>query len=122
VRIDEDFALDPRLIPGSMRRGGTTAAEWAKEFAGHSVVVACQKGKKLSEGAAAWLHQEGASAETLAGGTDAWAAQDMPMVPNNMLPPRAAVVAMFRFKVGMIPTIAACSAAGVALYLAGAIS
>ena len=34
----------------------------------------------------------------------------------------AAVVAMFRFKVGMIPTIAACSAAGLALYLAGAIS
>jgi chromate transporter len=34
----------------------------------------------------------------------------------------AAVVAMFRFKVGMIPTIAACSAAGITLYLAGAIS
>ncbi|HYY83798.1 MAG TPA: chromate transporter, partial [Beijerinckiaceae bacterium] len=34
----------------------------------------------------------------------------------------AAVVAMFRFKVGMIPTLAATSAAGVALYLAGAIS
>ena len=34
----------------------------------------------------------------------------------------AAIVAMFRFKVGMIPTLAATSAAGVALYLAGAIS
>jgi chromate transporter len=34
----------------------------------------------------------------------------------------AAVVAMFGFKVGMIPTIVACSAAGIALYLAGAIS
>src|SRR5829696_5056388 len=34
----------------------------------------------------------------------------------------AAVVAMFRFKVGMIPTIAACSAAGLALYVAGMIS
>ncbi len=31
----------------------------------------------------------------------------------------AAVVAMFRFKVGMIPTLAACSAAGIVLYLAG---
>jgi chromate transporter len=31
----------------------------------------------------------------------------------------AAIVAMFRFKVGMIPTLAACSAAGVVLYLAG---
>jgi chromate transporter len=34
----------------------------------------------------------------------------------------AAVIAMFRFKVGMIPTLAACSAVGIVLYLAGAIS
>ena len=34
----------------------------------------------------------------------------------------AAVVAMFRFKAGMIPTLAACSAAGIVLYLLGAIS
>jgi rhodanese-related sulfurtransferase len=88
VRTDEDFALDPRLIPGSARRGGTNAAQWAKEFAGRSVVVACQKGKKLSEGAAAWLRHEGAPAENLAGGTDAWAAQNMPMVPADLLPPR----------------------------------
>jgi rhodanese-related sulfurtransferase len=88
VRTDEDFDLDPRLIPGSVRRGATTAADWAYEFAGRSVVVACQKGKKLSEGAAAWLRHEGASAENLAGGTDAWAAQATPMVPADLLPPR----------------------------------
>src|SRR5215203_2054076 len=34
----------------------------------------------------------------------------------------AAILAIFRFKIGMIPTIAACSAGGLALYLAGAIS
>jgi chromate transporter len=33
----------------------------------------------------------------------------------------AAAVAIFRFKVGMIPTLAACCLAGIALYLAGAI-
>jgi chromate transporter len=32
----------------------------------------------------------------------------------------AAVVAIFRFKTGMLPTLAACSAAGIALYLLGA--
>jgi chromate transporter len=32
----------------------------------------------------------------------------------------AAIVAMFRFKAGMIPTLAACSAAGVLVYLSGA--
>jgi chromate transporter len=31
----------------------------------------------------------------------------------------AAMLAIFRFKAGMIPTLAACSAAGIALYLAG---
>jgi chromate transporter len=31
-----------------------------------------------------------------------------------------AAVAIFRFKVGMIPTLAACCAAGVVLYLLGA--
>ncbi|MBB3019481.1 chromate transporter [Microvirga lupini] len=34
----------------------------------------------------------------------------------------AAVIAMFRFKAGMVPTLAATSAAGIALYLAGALS
>jgi chromate transporter len=34
----------------------------------------------------------------------------------------AAVIAMFPFKVGMIPTLAACSAVGIVSYLARVIS
>jgi chromate transporter len=34
----------------------------------------------------------------------------------------AAAVAIFRFKVGMIPTLAACCIAGMLLYLLGATS
>jgi chromate transporter len=34
----------------------------------------------------------------------------------------AAAVAIFRFKLGMIPTLAGCCAAGIALYLLGAIA
>jgi chromate transporter len=34
----------------------------------------------------------------------------------------AAIIAIFRFKVGMIPTLAACSAVGIALHLAGVLS
>ncbi len=34
----------------------------------------------------------------------------------------AAAIAIFRFKIGMIPTLAACCAAGVVLYAAGAIA
>jgi chromate transporter len=33
-----------------------------------------------------------------------------------------AIIAMFRFQVGMIATLAACSAAGVLLHLTGAIA
>jgi rhodanese-related sulfurtransferase len=88
VRLDEDIGLDPRLIPGSIRRPAPNAAEWAKEFVGRSVVVACQKGRKLSQGAAAWLRHERVTADAVAGGTDAWAAESLPMVPLNMLPPR----------------------------------
>src|SRR4029077_13240949 len=34
----------------------------------------------------------------------------------------AAAIAIFRFKIGMIPTLAACCAAGILLYLGGAIA
>jgi chromate transporter len=51
---------------------------------------------------------------------------DAPMLasvdPWALLLSVAAAVAMFRFKAGMIPTLAACSAAGIGLYLVGAIS
>jgi len=86
VRLDEDFASDPRLIPGSRRRTFNTVAEWAPEYVGHSVVVICQKGLKLSHGVAAWLRHAGSSADTLEGGTLAWAQAGLPMVPANRIP------------------------------------
>lgn len=42
--------------------------------------------------------------------------------PWALLLAGAAIAAMFRFKAGMLPTLAATSAAGIALYFAGAIS
>ncbi len=88
VCIDEDFAADPRLIPGSRRRHAQSVEDWAPAYAGRHVVVACQKGKKLSQGTAAWLRHLGHSAESLEGGNLAWAAAGMPMVPEAKLPPR----------------------------------
>lgn len=91
VQIDEDFALDPRLIPGAVRRSHKTVTQWAPEFRGRSVVVVCQKGLKLSQGVAAWLRHEGAAqAESLEGGALAWAAAGLSMVPEAKLPPRDA--------------------------------
>jgi chromate transporter len=42
--------------------------------------------------------------------------------PWALLLSAAAIVAMFRFRTGMVPTLAACSAAGIALYLMGALA
>jgi rhodanese-related sulfurtransferase len=88
VQTDEDFAADPRLIPGAIRRPWQAAAEWAHEFNGKSAIVICQKGLKLSQGVAAWLRHEGIPADSLEGGALAWAQAGLPMVPEAVLPPR----------------------------------
>ena len=87
VRIDEDRALDPRMLPGSVRRSFTEIADWAGRFAGRRAVVICQRGLKLSEGTSAWLRHEGVAAETLEGGFEAWASSGLPLVRPARLPP-----------------------------------
>lgn len=88
VQTDDDFGLDPRLIPGAVRRSHQAVTRWAPEFKGRSAVVVCQKGLKLSHGVAAWLRHEGVPAESLDGGALAWAEAGLPMVPEAKLPPR----------------------------------
>jgi len=89
VCTEEDFACDPRLVPGAVRRSHRDVAEWAPEFAaGRSAVVICQKGLKLSEGVAAWLRHAGVPANSLEGGALAWSEAGLPMVPETKLPPR----------------------------------
>ena len=90
VRTAEDFAADPRLIPGSIRRNYQNAAEWGEEFSGRSAIVVCQRGAKLSEGTAAWLRHAGADAESLEGGFEGWKAANLPLVPVAKLPSRDA--------------------------------
>lgn len=90
VRTDEDFATDPRLLPGSVRRPFATVASWAGTLTGRSAVVICQRGAKLSQGVAAWLRHEGISADVLEGGFAEWAARGLPLVPERVLPPRDA--------------------------------
>lgn len=88
VRTDDDFDADPRLLPSSIRRPFSSASQWAPEFAGRNTVVICQKGRKLSEGTAAWLRHSGAEAESLEGGFEAWAVAGLPLIPTDKLPPR----------------------------------
>ena len=88
VRIDEDYRADSRLVPGSLRRDYRAIASWAKDYAGKSVVIVCQRGQKLSEGTAAWLRHDGIEAQTLEGGFEAWKKANEPLVRTDKLPPR----------------------------------
>jgi rhodanese-related sulfurtransferase len=88
VRIDEDFAADPRLIPGASRRSHRDIQDWAGGLTGQSVVVICQKGQKLSEGTAAWLRHNSIAAETLEGGQVGWTQTELPTVPADKIPKR----------------------------------
>jgi len=88
VRTDEDYAADPRLLPAALRRRFADAGAWAGEFAGRHVIVVCQRGQKLSQGAAAWLRHQGVAAESLEGGFEAWRQADGLLVSPAQLPDR----------------------------------
>jgi rhodanese-related sulfurtransferase len=90
VRTDEDFAADPRLIPGAVRRDHEDVAHWGDDYAGRPSIVVCLRGQKLAQGTAAWLRHLHASAETLEGGFEGWKAAGLPLVPTAKLPPRDA--------------------------------
>lgn len=88
VRIDEDFDVDRRMIPASLRRSHANVSDWASSLAGHEAVVVCQRGQKLSEGTGAWLRHHGIEAESLEGGFEAWAGVGLPLVRADVIPPR----------------------------------
>jgi rhodanese-related sulfurtransferase len=79
VRTDEDVAALPRMIPTARRIPHRQIATLT-DPPGRAIVV-CTKGRKLSEGAAAWLRTVGWQAEVLEGGTLAWEAAGLPMTP-----------------------------------------
>lgn len=86
VCIDDDFKLDPRFIPAAFRHPHTEIAALAPRLHKSNVVVVCQKGKKISEGAAAVLRTYGIRAENLQGGNFAWRDAGEPMVPAVKIP------------------------------------
>lgn len=84
VRIAEDVTALPRLIPTARRIAHTDIATLTDPPG--RAIVACTKGRKLSEGAAALLRSKGWQAEVLEGGTLAWEAAGLPMTPLSLLP------------------------------------
>lgn len=85
VCIDDDFAADPRLIPTSIRASHRDLPALLQRLNGPTVVI-CQKGKKLSQGVAAYLRHEGIAAEYLQGGVYGWRDAGLPLIPAATLP------------------------------------
>ncbi|MDI3335115.1 chromate resistance protein [Defluviimonas aestuarii] len=102
IQTEEDFAADPRLIPGSFRHPFDRVEDLVSDLTARRVVVICQKGRKLSEGAAAVLRCRGVQAETLDGGALGWAAEGLPMIPAAALPVTRLWVTRHRPKIDRI--------------------
>ncbi len=90
VCIYEDFDVDSRLIPTSIRWPHTDIASLVPRLSEFEVVVICQKGLKLSQGAAAVLRAHGIRAESLEGGNSAWRDAGEILVPAEKIPERNA--------------------------------
>jgi rhodanese-related sulfurtransferase len=88
VRLPEDVAADPWIVPASLQIPYRESATLDASLAPSSAIVICQKGKKLSQGAAAWLRHYGIPAEPLAGGIEAWTEAGQPRVPLAAVPRR----------------------------------
>jgi rhodanese-related sulfurtransferase len=90
VRSSDDFAADPRLAPGSLRRDSSSIADWSEALRDTTVVVVCQDGRELSQAVAASLRHEGIQAKHLAGGFAAWRAAGNLLARADIVPPPSA--------------------------------
>ncbi|MEH6455303.1 MAG: sulfurtransferase/chromate resistance protein [Cocleimonas sp.] len=89
VRIDEDFDLDPQILPTAIRCSHTKIAELAPQLKNQKVVVYCQKGKKISQGSIAILRSMGVAAESVEGGHFGWRDAGQTLIPVNRIPLQA---------------------------------
>lgn len=86
VRTDEDFTADPELVPSAIRHPFGSISELAPDLADQHAVVYCQKGLKISDGAAAMLASNGVHCEYLEGGHFGWRDAGLPLVPAAKIP------------------------------------
>ena len=89
VSIDADFADDPYLIPTAIRHPFDQIETLSLDYPDQNVAVICQKGLKLSQGAAAILRTMGINAQNLEGGNFAWRDARLMRVPNSNIPWKA---------------------------------
>jgi rhodanese-related sulfurtransferase len=73
VRLSEDFALDPILIPGADYNDPEMIAKWADLIPkDKKVILYCVKGAWVSHKAANYLNDRGYNVSTLDGGIRQW--------------------------------------------------
>lgn len=96
ICLDPDFADDPYLVPGAIRHAHTDVAGLIAKLNGRQAVILCQKGRKLSQGLAAWLHTEGIDARYLVGGMYAWRDHAGTVrIPAAALPPSSGTAGLW---------------------------
>jgi rhodanese-related sulfurtransferase len=100
VRLPEDLDALPHLVPTS-RVIPHDMVDSLADPPGRAIVV-CMRGRKLSEGAAALLRAKGWQAEVLEGGSEAWAAAGLPMIPLAQLAQTSLWVTRHRPKIDRI--------------------
>lgn len=86
VRIDTDFDADPQALPTVLRHSFEDIASLAPTLKNQRVVIYCQKGKMISQGAAAILKAKNLHCETLEGGHFAWRDSGLPSTPTSKVP------------------------------------
>ncbi|MEO9653131.1 MAG: chromate resistance protein ChrB domain-containing protein [Roseobacter sp.] len=89
VRLAEDRRDLPVVIPTTLLQTYTDLIDCIADLTGKHVVVVCDKGLKLSHGAAAYLRCMGIKAEVLDGGIRAWTAAQLPTIPLSVIPQKA---------------------------------
>jgi rhodanese-related sulfurtransferase len=90
VRGQDEFAADPRLIPGAQRSDLEVLTCSTARLEGQSVIVVCQDGLQSSQGISAWLRHQGVAAQTLEGGFAAWRSDGHLLIPEDKMPARDA--------------------------------
>jgi len=80
VRLSEDFAADPQLIPDAIYRDPEAIETWAAAMspAGQPVIVYCVRGKWVSQKAATYLKEKGFDVYSLEGGIEGWKSSGNP--------------------------------------------
>ena len=82
----EDYAANARNIPGSIHRNEADFTTWVTTLDRHRpVVIACQKGLKISQAIVARMRADGWNASTLVGGFVGWAQAELPLLQRQAL-------------------------------------